>query len=354
VVDLTIEGPLAENITLSEQVTIEVGEDRVKVPIIVSAGTLPPGTYDVKIKAIATLAPQDKSDQGSVSRSEVGATLGLTFSITGEEISSYTIDQTIIQSTEENIPFGFTYRISNTGNVAARPDQIYIRFTDQADKDNIIEEIVSGEDLPFTEPFQSEDVDVLLKTKLITGKYWTEFGFYQGEEVVYEREDAFLQVFPEGTLSEEGELTLFSADKEQYALNELAIFKGEFTNTGTTGINATLLVDLKHEGVRLEILKSEPVFVLPGKVAKISLEKRLSEEGKYEAEGSITFGISQTASSTVEFQVGSVNQWLIGGVLFLAVLLLGLIIRFITRRKRRVVPDFQRARRELLHYQGGR
>lgn len=336
-IELFVEGPIADAVTLSEVVTVEKGVSSVKVPVIISAGDLPPGDYEVNILALASVV-SDAITSGAGMQIQEGANAQIYFSITGDEVLDYTIDQTIIESTEEGQPVGFTFALTNKGNVAARPDEIRVVLTDQTDESLVIEETIPSQSIEFTDPFDRGEITVLLDTELSAGRYWVEFGFYKGEERIYHREDAFLQVFPPGTLAQEGELENFSIDKEQYAQGELGVFEGTFTNTGTVGVNAVFMIDVQKDGQRLEILKSEPIFVLPSKTASLSLEYRFSEEGNYQADGSVIFGISGTNQETVEFKVGGVNPWVMAGVLIFLLLLIVIVIKLVLRRKRRVVP----------------
>jgi len=158
--------------------------------------------------------------------------------------------------------------------------------------------------------------------------------FYDGDEVIFTNEKAFLQIFPEGTLAQKGEMVAFTADKQKYEVGELGLLRAQFKNTGEIGLSAALTVELSKNGKRMELLKTEPSYVPPERSTVFTLERRFEEAGDYTAVGSVSYGINATEPVSIEFRVGGIHPLVLAGVFVALSALIAASIIFWRKRRR--------------------
>ena len=128
-------------------------------------------------------------------------------------------------------------------------------------------------------------------------------------------------------------------DKLVLEENELAQFKAEFENTGNIGLSAAFIVDLSKETERFDLLKTEPVFVPPGKKAQFALDKRFAEGGEYSAKGYVSYGIYNSDAIELTFKVGGLNILYVVVALILATMLIAFGMVVFRRKKRTSTND---------------
>lgn len=340
---VTLSGEAASYIQTPQgnMLQLPVDEHNTAYRLIVNSGALAEGTYTARI-TVAVGDPKTTESgvqEGFVSagtRVMTGAEASITFTVTNESVESYSIDAVEMQSSEENQPIGFIYRMNNVGNVDARPDRITFSAVDETDDTNRYEGEIAREDIPLVPAFTEKTVAVLTDANLPTGFYKTVVTFYDKEgEVVYTTDTNRLQIFPAGTLAQDGELTEFSGDKTTYRSGEVVGFTGTFDNTGTVGLKAAFVVEIFLNDVRVEVLKKEPVFVPPGKTATFTQEYKPTEGGSYRAVGSVEYGISTTEKKEVNFDVQTVSMLAVGIFLGVVTVLIAAALYLFERRHAR-------------------
>ncbi len=342
VLDISLTGAGAPYISGPKDLTFGVGEQEAFYTFTINTKSLPTGSYDVQINAVTRQNELDVVQKSGIKGQASGQTKiilaaypKINFTVTNVAREEYQIDSVNLKPGEEKQPLGFTYHLINTGNVAARPTSIRIAVINVDDPTYRYEETIPGDILPFVDPFTTKDVPVLTKATLPTGSYKMDFIFSGRSGILHKTLGVPTQIFPPGTLAQKGILTAFSMDKAQYDENELTQFNGSFENSGQIGVSASLVVELKKDDKRLDILKTEPVFIPPYQTAQFSLEKRFSESGTYTAKGMVSFGIFNSNAIEVAFKVGGIEiMYVVAGLAAFSVLVASLLL-FIKRRKQK-------------------
>lgn len=344
VLSIKLEGSAADALSGPSELILPIGKNSVAYPLVINTGTLPTGIYEASLRGMETVikgSSGQEGENGDQSSANAVVSLGvrasIRFTVTNDVVQEFSIKEVIMQASEEGQVLGFSYFLVNSGNVDARPSKINIVITDQTDSTNVYYETIDGNNLKPVKAFSERDELVQTNAQLRVGRYWVDMTFYDGDLIIFERKQLPLQIFPPGTLAQKGELMKFNIDKQEYEQNELMIFDGVFTNQGQVGIMAEFLVDIvriQGEGnKRVDLLKTEPVFIPPQKSANFSLNKRLEEGGNYIANGFVNFGIYHSNELQVEFTVKQLNIIVVVVTLLVISIILALLVWLIARRR---------------------
>jgi hypothetical protein len=339
---VTIEGTAAPYVTapLGSPVTLPVGEQTFTYPLVIEPGALASGTYEAKITVTAGKRPAESAEtsEGTVSAGTSilsGSQITLTFTITNQQLEQYSITSVEMAPSEENQLVGFSYGMSNTGNVDTRPAKIEFSLVDELDSGNTYSETILAEALEIVPAFTDQVVTVATKAQLTAGLYDTTIVFYDKDDnSIYTNNLLRLQIFPEGTLAQKGELLAFSTDKTDYQVAEPVILTANFKNIGTVGINASLVVEIMKDGTRLDILKNEPVFVPVGQTANMEQTFEPTAGGTHTAVSYVNYGIATTEKIEAEFNVGALSNTSVALFIGSILLVVGGITFWIYHHKR--------------------
>lgn len=318
-------------------VQMESGQNQAEYAFLIKPGSLGTGTYEATI-AVHPVVEEVIAGTGGGSGSRIisGARADIRFTVTNEAIESYKITDVSMNDTEEEAAVGFSYLMTNDGNVDARPSKIDFSLTDEMDPTNTYQETILGEKLAFVPAFSEKRVDVLTGAALNAGLYKVGINFadQKGEEI-YSSTSIRLQVFPEGTLEQNGTLESVMTDKQQYQAGELVEITGSFKNTGKVGITAALTAELFLSDKRLDILKSDPLFVPANQTIDLDVTFRPQDGGEYRAKAYANYGPHKTGELETTFKVNKFDVMIL--IIFLAavtVVLGGSVFYFHRRRQK--------------------
>ncbi len=340
--NIQIFGDAAQYITLKQGAYMEmaVGIKQLEIPFIIHSGNLPAGKYNAKMLVVETSAPKSDLDFGDDevlkmgSRTLSGAQADINFTVTNEAVEKFYIQSVFAYDTEDNSTVKFNFDFINDGNVDTRPEKLDIKITDILDESSFFEASFLASDFDFTKAKTSFEYIVHTDILLDTGNYFMIAHFYDNnDEVIFTSNRITLQVYPEGTLAQEGKLTSFTVDKDIYEENEIVSFDGVFENTGTIGATASYVIELYKDGKRFDILKSEEKFIPIRRKWEFNETFRPSEKGKYTAIGYVKYGIGQTDDVELRFRVAGASGWSL--YITLGILTMGLsgVLFVIYRRK---------------------
>jgi LPXTG-motif cell wall-anchored protein len=275
----------------------------------IEPGTLGSGEYEATIKVILNeIAEKDVSGGNAGSKVLAAAEGTIRFSITNKSIEKFRISSIILKHTEERKPLGFTYHMINEGNVDTRLHKVTVNVVDQTDDTNTFSTEILKDDFPIMKAFQEGEVAILTKLQLPIGLYYVDIkAFDKKNKEVFSLDKSHLQIFPEGTLAQKGELVSFTVDKELYELGELVEFTAPFKNVGEIGFEGNLMIDVFIGDRRVDVLKSETAYVPEGDATEYSMTFRIPEPGEYLAEGHVRYGIHDTESMEVTFETPAVD-----------------------------------------------
>ena len=332
---ITLEGVSAQYISGPSEITFQVGQNEVPYIFTISPGSLPEGEYSSRVSAITTTSDSIASSGGSGASIILAGYPRITFTVSNKSIQKYSINDVRLSSAEEHQPIGFSFHLQNDGNVASRPDRIEIKYTNQANSTEMYQEVISGENIDFVDPLSSKDISLFAKTELLSGSYLVDFDFFDQNGPLHQERGLALQVFPVGTFGQEGKFETLTIEKEVYAENELIQFSGTFNNTGDIGLSASLVLEFFLDDKRVDLVKSDAVFIPPRRTADFSLDKRFLEGGDYSVKGYVNFGINNSESKQLFFTVGTANNFVVIISLVGFVFLLFFLILLFVHRKRK-------------------
>lgn len=332
VLEIEFDGQAKEALTGPLKLDIPIGQRVVEYELTLKPGSMPAGEYEAGVTGYFTMEP-DANAGGAQQAIRLGARATVLFEITNESIEEFIIDAVTVPSTEEGQSVVVTYDIVNKGNVDTKPDRIEFTIFDRINQEMDHEQTITAEALPFTKAFKREQVTLKLDADLDEGLYLVDTFIYKNDELVFERLGYALQVFPEGTLAQEGIFQEFWTDKAEYAVGEPIQFGGIFKNSGDVGVKATMFIDVMKDGQRLDILTSDELVVPPNQVAEFELNTKLLEGGPYEFKARVKYGISKTGPLTIQVNVLVASDTTVMVVLGIIVLVIILLVWLFMRKK---------------------
>lgn len=262
-----------------------------------------------RLKNIGQKATNEKTDtanSGSSIRSGAEGTIYIT--VTNEAHDEWEVKQTRIPPTEENQTIGISFLIRNLGNVDTKPSKIAMHLKNTFNAKEVYDEVIDLVDFKPVAAFSERIDSATSKIKLTTGSYGADIVFYnKSGDVVHTSETLYFDVVPEGSLKQKGEFTTFLLDKQQgaYELGEYIKTIASFKNTGTIGTRPSLVLEIFKGDKRIDVVKSEPVFVPVNESFELEKELQIKEGGNYKVDASFMYGISKTPSKSITVTVGS-------------------------------------------------
>ncbi len=306
ILNFTVEanGPGGRYIELSSRtLTIPDGANYVDYPFVIAPVNAPNGTHEAFIQFLSSQGGGNGGSQFMVATYE-GITARVTFKVTGQEVLQYTIGGFGTEPIETNTAPTFTFMLKNDGNVDAQPEKIDFNITD-AKGDLKLSETVLAASLPVVEPGQEKAISTSLTRKLPPGVYFVDATFTSQGKTLYERKKIRLEILPEGTLQQDGQMSDLSVNEKVLPVGGQVKVTGIFSNIGEIGVRATLYVQIKKDGVTLDTLRSEEQYVGYKRTGIFNVTFRPDVAGTYTFEGSFAYGIKETNKRSVVVEATS-------------------------------------------------
>ncbi|MBI4253066.1 hypothetical protein HY623_02730 [Candidatus Uhrbacteria bacterium] len=332
---ITVSGPASQYIELPKGDVIELpkGARAVDVPFTINTTSLGAETYRAELTATTSQKESGEETEGYGSRVVSGATGLIRFTVVNDEIEQYTIDTVYVQESEIETQIGFSFRLSNKGTVFARPEKIELAFLENESGKEAYRETIDTAQIVAIAPLATGRVDVITKaTALPPGNYRGEFTFYNNEEVVTTDKSVIFRVFPQGALSQQGELVSLATEKGTYEPGESVKITGSFKNSGDVGLIAQLNLEIFIGSKRIETLTSKEVFVPKLETVDFDLFYEQEEGGEYTVKGIVTYGSKKSNAIETTFKIKQFPLVLAIGA---GVLLLGIVVFVLWMFKRR-------------------
>lgn len=191
-VKVMISGSAAPFITGASEVVLPQGKQQTPYPFTIATAGL--ATNEEYEATISFSFGDDEISANMSARAFPAIKATIRFTVTNDIRQEFMIKQVIIQTSEEGQPLGFSYFMINTGNVDVRPTRIDLTITDQTNLKSVYTETILGETLVPVKAFSEKDITLFTKAKLASGRYWADFTFYDGDDVVFTREQYALQI----------------------------------------------------------------------------------------------------------------------------------------------------------------
>lgn len=290
-----VNGPGARYIELpSTMLVIPAGANYGEYTFNIAPTSAPNGMQEAFLQFIGlqNSGGSTSSPQFSIATYE-GATANIQFTINDTEIKDYTINNVAVVPVESNNPPMFTFEVNNKGNVDAQPEKVDVTITDQSGTTTLAETIPASA-ITVVPPGQQKNVTAALTKKLSPGSYFVDVTFYDKTNIVYDRKKLRLEVLPEGTLKQDGQIVDFKVDSDTFSPGSLVKIDATFKNIGEVGSKAVLYVKVLRDGQTLDTLRSDEQFVGLQQTGLYSVTFRPSLSGAYQLEGYFSYGVKET------------------------------------------------------------
>lgn len=305
------------------------GKRQIKVKFLINTGNVATGTYTGYIQASQTQLPEgitvlagDKfsNESAEAIKMKLGNGTGnfssslmdLTVNVTNKLIEKWNIDGHGLQGAEAGQPISYALQFNNVGSVATKPGKSVLQIKPVTAKDYEWKDEHSFGELKLIAPFAKKSIPVDTKITLKLGTYFARVTVYdRAGKLVYDSGDFQLSVVPEGTLAQEGEFIKLNTDKDgdgktppTFVPGEFSTLRGIFKNTGKIGVRARFVVEIYKDGVKLDVVKSDDIFVAIGKEGEFEIPYKFGEKGEYKVIAYFTYGITKTAPREMIAYVG--------------------------------------------------
>ena len=118
------------------------------------------------------------------------------------------------------------------------------------------------------------------------------------------------QILPRGSVTRKGELLNLTYNGTLAIDNTIKIF-GEFRNTGLIETEAKLILEIYRDDKFIDTLESEEILVARGNKFTFTNYLKITEAGKYNIRGYVTYETNKTAIKTLSFEVGGALESII-------------------------------------------
>lgn len=328
------EEPISEDVLVpsdGDSFVFPKGERFFKYQYKLRPGSLPSGDYFAYLQFNEVTATEEEGSQ-SASSTLQGTSLTVKFTVVNYSLEECEVPSMRLVAIEENTPISLEYTVLNKGNVDIRPSKIDIKLLRPRSDELVFQRSVSTLNLPLVGPFGKERFTAEVDTEIAAGVYVAEVDITCSGETFSTTQD--LEVFPEGTFDQSGELLSFDTDKEEYFQNEIVTYTGVFRNTGSVQYKAELNANTFKGDSKIDFSKTEPLLVKPREEVTFEIVTDLSEPGDYLAQGDVTFGSKKTDKIDAPFRIVETSTAGLAGLLSVLTLLFGLIIFLFYRRRK--------------------
>jgi len=255
--------------------------------------------------------------------------VGITVSITDEQIVVCNVDSVEVKLTEQGLPVSFSYGVENNGNVRLSPS-VNIAVWDQ-EQTRILKTYTSRGDsvLPTT---RQQNVVNMPASDLELGQYWADFSINE----CYFSELLTFDIVERGSLTANGVLHgIFN--QPWVVVGENVPLYVTFENVGEGPVLAKFKGNA-HLGERVvKLLESEELLVQPGEKTNLTLFFTPNKKGKYVIKGRVFYESKRTFEkfSILNVAGGSVDITVIALYSLIALLLLFITYKLYKRKKHR-------------------
>lgn len=352
-------GEYAHYLDAPEEITIPKGQTSVNYSFDIYPVGAATGDYEVKLTfKVDPNVQSAQDDNGLNARVSIitGAAAMVRFTVSGEEVIAYEINEISGSETEIGLPAYIKLYISNLGNVEWKPDSIDLAFTDVNDSTNVVTTSLKGEEIPVISPGDAGGVISLeIPVVLLEGDYKVSAKLYYKDEMVGELVSKPFSVYAAGTLQQMGELTSLEINKTVYTLGEKIRLNAIFKNIGNLPIKGVLNTDVNFGVDFLDMVRGEELSVGIGKEVIFSEIIELDKPGDYTLSSYVKFGNKKTEAKTVSLSVVSPKNETLSffnskiGLIALVILivLLAVFYKFYQAKKLAKKPEIKKEKKIL-------
>ena len=313
------------------------GKDKAKVLVKFD---IPPeiANADYTSTIYAQSIPEEKEAQGAAAMAVIRIPSEILIQVTGTQILKGTVKRITTADTEIDFPLKIKVEFQNEGNVITKP-KIAVAITKNGE---LVDSFIYDE--TGIKPAQEGTITVLWNTTgRATGDYAANVAVSLGkEQELLASKDLPFKILPFGTLTRQGVLHSLTIEGEPF-VNRFIKVHASFENTGEIDTMAKFKGEIYHEGMLLDILESEEMFVEVGETGKLTSYYKTLEAGSYTIKGRVFYAGKETAEKEVSFDVPvpevesseEEKKWIPGfeGVLALTAMIVVLFLFKVRKRR---------------------
>ncbi|MFC1618025.1 hypothetical protein ACFL2B_01970 [Patescibacteria group bacterium] len=336
VFDVSFRGEYANFLNGPKSLVIPAGRQVADYNFEINPKDAPTGDYEAYIDFVHDFG--GKVEGGTGMEISTGVTAIVRFSVVGEEVISFKIDDLSVRDSEVGLPIYPSFFVNNEGNVFWKPDSIQMTAT-HIDDGSIFQDFeIISEEIPQMEPGRAQSALLEVEHELPIGKYKAEADFYyRGEKVSTLQSDEF-DIFAPGTLQQQGELVSAWTDKQVYQPGEVINLEALFENTGTIVVKGFLNSRIYDEQDSIiDTFRSEDAIVETGQEETFAEEFRIFEPGLYTIPVYVEYGNKQTVEKTVTISIeeAKISAIFVQWWLLLLIIIVIIVVVIIFRRRRK-------------------
>ena len=225
----------------------------------------------------------------------------MTIEVTDIQRLSGTVDYISIRDGEVNLPIPIEIEFTNTGNVAVNPVVSIVLQKDGATIDQIT--IDNTEIKTSSSGIIQTEWDT---TGQKSGKYTADISVSLDGKVLKQKTIPF-ELFPVGTLTQEGEFVTITSDG---ALQPGTLLKviGTFRNTGEMGTTAKMVGEVVKNGNLIKTIESDELLVPTYKSKEITAYLDLTDVGDYVVTAHMIYAGKETDEKELAFTVSEAPE----------------------------------------------
>jgi hypothetical protein len=189
-IEVSIDGPGAMYVKGSDIMVLERGNSRGVYDFVINTEDAP---NNQNLNSIVTFALMGEGLK-SGSNASPSISVDLNFSVIDEAVENFSVRQVILPHDETSKDINFSYFLINEGNIDAKPTLIEMIIYDQENEARVFRREILADELSGVSPFSDDHVIVNTDLELDIGRYKADFKFYNGDSVIFSREDYSLQI----------------------------------------------------------------------------------------------------------------------------------------------------------------
>lgn len=225
----------------------------------------------------------------------------MTIEVTDVQKLSGTVDHITVRDGEVNVPVTAEVKFTNTGNVIAKPI-----ITVAIEKDGKSIEEITEHNVEI-KPGISETIQVNWDTaEQRSGEYSADVSVSLDGTVIEKKRVSF-ELFPVGTLTQEGEFVTLESDGD-YLPGTLLKIIGTFKNTGTLGTDAQLTGEVMNNGKLIGTIESKELEVPIYSSKQLTSYLDLTDVGDYVIKAHVIYSGKETDEKEITFRVSESGE----------------------------------------------
>lgn len=343
-------GEFASYILFEPTFIIPAGELNRVYEFTIDGATAPVGTYQVPMTfSLAAAKPVASSAVGQSMSVITGATIFINFTVTGDQIVSYTFDNLNISAMESDDAPILEFSMTNTGNVDWKPQGAKVILTNIFDAAAIVEDFIPGEKFSLIAPGESSRQNISLSKILAEGSYKAVADISYADGVVGTLSSQEFTVVAPGSLLQAGSLMTATAPKSNFDIGSRIPVNASFLNTGEVPLRGVFTVEVSRDGTYEDIIVGDEFTLGVAETADLSVMVSPKGTGEYSLKSYVKFANRKSNSIDVVVNVSGTTAVagnfanspmgiavIIGAVLFVVLCLL--VLRRMRSHRASVAP----------------